>query len=299
MPQLSTLGMYAVLAFGLLAAQVMGGRSISSPLIFGILLGGAFLGGMMSGSKVFVGGIGLLTVGLVIAYRTYRRDALSNVLAGLFAIVIVWSVSFVVFPDAAQRLLGLAVPQPPVTTEQEPGADADELADESGSSVYGSFYDRYLKRYYIAYLESRFETNSGKVFRTGAVDIASDYPVTGLGLNVANRTTDSMALGIFIMGGAIGSAFYLAMLAALAIGLWRLSRQGRDPDLAATARMLLILTAVFLLMSIAFHTFIQDRAGDAYWLLVGLLLGPIAVRSQSATSMDDVNGDWEHSLERD
>jgi len=293
MPQLSTLGMYAVLAFGLLAAQLMGGRAISSPLAYGILAGGVFLAGQMSGSKVFVGGLGLLVFGLILLYRTYSREALNKLLVGLVGIVFVWLVSLIVFNEQAIRVIGLAVPQPPSvvisvddTKEEIDEADStimptDGKIAEPESSVLESLFDRYIERYYVAYLQSRFEYRAGKVYRTGAMDIARDYPVTGLGLNVANRTTDSMALGIFIMGGVIGSTIYFAMLVTNIIKLRRVVTGISDPDLVATARVLIILTIAFLLMSTAFHTFIQDRAGDAYWLLIGLLIGPLSMGNHS------------------
>ena len=139
------------------------------------------------------------------------------------------------------------------------------------------------------YLASRFDTTDGKIFRTGATDIATEYPATGLGLNVVNRTTDSMALGIFIMGGAIGSFLYLGALAAMGIGLLRIAKHAADPESAGMAKMLLTLTVIFLVMSIGFHTFIQDRAGDAYWLLAGLMVGPLAsiAPSRSMTRNDN------------
>lgn len=281
MPQLSTLGMYAVLAFGLIAAQVMGGRTISSRLIFGIVVGGVFLAGVMSGSKVFVGGVVLLALGLVFTLKSFRPDGSQRIYVGLLAILIVWSFMFVAFEQQTERTLGMALPdQSQDLAGQSPGDESSEARPMFLERV----YDRYIDRYYTAYFASRFETSTGKVFRTGAVDIASDYPITGLGLNVANRTTDSMALGIFIMGGAIGSFLYLGMLATVALRLFRIARGKFDSDLAAVARVLLILTFVFLLMSVAFHTFIQDRAGDAYWLMVGLLLGPLTALGVSGTT---------------
>ena len=42
--------------------------------------------------------------------------------------------------------------------------------------------------------------------------------------------------------------------------------------------MLLLLTFAYFIIAIGFHTLIQDRAGDAYWILVGLLLGPLYLR---------------------
>lgn len=301
MPQLSTLGMYAVLGLALLAAQVMGSRSVSSIWLYAILSGGVFLAGMLSGSKVFVGGTGMLAVGLVLFIRSIQRDSLPKIVAGLAAILIVWGIGFEVFPQSARAVAGLAVPRPPTAVVSvpdvldpvaEPGAEpgGDSSGESDGSGLFdevkpAAVYDRFFERFYIAYLASRFDSTKGKVFRTGATDIAGDYPITGLGLNVVNRTTDSMALGIFIMGGTIGSVLYLGTLAALAVGLLRIAKRKDDPDSAAMARVLLILTIAFLVMSVGFHTFIQDRAGDAYWLFVGLLLGPLAFRTGSSSSI--------------
>ena len=294
MPQLSTLGMYMVLSLGLLAAQVMGSRAISSPWLYGIVVSGVFLGGEMSGSKVFVGGLSLLGIGLIFAVGMVRRRDVPKIVAAVLAIVVVWSTTFVIFPEQANRLAGLFTPRPPVAIAAPPPVIATAVppavatalpqVSDTGDSIIDGLLDpvyvRFVKPLYTSYFASRFDTSTGKIYRTGATDIAIDYPITGLGLNVVNRTTDSMALGIFIMSGAVGSVLYLAMLAAVAVGLLNVSRRRFDPELAAVARVLLILTAVFLVVSLGFHTFIQDRAGDVYWLLVGLLLGPLAARSR-------------------
>ena len=79
------------------------------------------------------------------------------------------------------------------------------------------------------------------------------------------------------------------MLTAVAIGLWRLIRRNYDPDVTAVAKVMLILTVVFLAISVGFHTFIQDRAGDAYWLVIGLLLGPLTSRYRPNLSTSGVN----------
>ena len=130
------------------------------------------------------------------------------------------------------------------------------------------------------YVAPRFEPGSGKVYRTGAVEIASEQPLTGMGLNVVGRTTDSLLIGVLAMSGVVGGVLYLA---SIGVVVWRLhaaSRTSSDPYLAGLAGMMAILSIVFLLAAFGFHSFIQDRAGDAYWLLVGLLLGPLAVRTR-------------------
>ena len=409
MPQLSTLGMYVVLALGLLVAQVIGGRSISSAWIYGVLVGGVFLAGILSGSKVFVGGTGMLAVGMILFLRSVRRESIRKIIVGTLAILLVSFASFQIFPQQTKGIVGLAIPRPtevtvndsidsltsdqlieldnqlvtgvidpdsastramidrlagsgdPISptelvdgvldlTGQDTRSALLELAEIGGDLTFdttsqrtesedriarmlslsvasreyqlieldnqlaagvidadeyqkirdrilynplrpteksfvenlypSSLYDRYLRRFYTVYLASRFDTTDGKVFRTGATDIAADYPLTGLGLNVVNRTTDSMALGIFIMGGLVGSLLYLATLLVLTLNLLRIVRRRDDLESAAIATVLLILTGAFLVMSIGFHTLIQDRAGDAYWLIVGLVLGPLAFQNQ-------------------
>ncbi len=331
MPQLSTLGMYVVLGSGLLAAQLMGARAVKSAVIFGLLSGGIFLAGILSGSKVFVGGTGLLAFGVILLFRSVCRDSLLKIMAGVIAISLVFFASSVIFPDRTNGFVGLAIPRPVVPSVIEPVVSSviepvdsiatgtviepvdsiatatgtvtvtgagDSIAIGQGESEGHNFfdkltpnavYDRFFHRFYIVYLASRFDTTDGKIFRTGATDIATEYPATGLGLNVVNRTTDSMALGIFIMGGAIGSFLYLGALAAMGIGLLRIAKHAADPESAGMAKMLLTLTVIFLVMSIGFHTFIQDRAGDAYWLLAGLMVGPLAsiAPSRSMTRNDN------------
>ena len=279
MAQLSTLGMYIVVVFGLLVAQAIGGRSISSPWVFGVLFGGAFLGGVLSGSKVFIAGTFLLGILLLLGIRTMRKDSLRLIVAAVIAVIVVWPVIQVGYPEQAERLLGRLSPDAVVSTE--PPGDEDRFFLER---VVPDVIKRAIEPFYDTYLGPRFDREDGKVYRTGAVDIAKDYPTTGLGLNVVNRTTDSMALGVFIMSGVVGSLLYLSMLLALSMRLFQISRLKSDPDVAATARVLLALTVVFLVVSIAFHTFIQDRAGDAYWLLAGVLIGPIAMHVSTLSS---------------
>ena len=271
MPQLSTLGMYVVLGFGLLAAQLMGGRAVKSAVIFGLLAGGIFLAGILSGSKVFVGGTVMLLVGVIFLFRSVRRDSVLKIMAGVIAIPLVFFASSEMFPRQTEGFVGVAIPRPP------------QSDDSSG------IYDEYVHRFYVVYLASRFDKTDGKVFRTGAMSIASRFPITGLGMNVVHRTTDSLALGIFIMGGAIGSGLYLGALAAMGFGLLRIAKNAVDPESAGMAKVLLLLTFIFLVMSIGFHTFIQDRAGDAYWLLAGLMVGPMNSIAPSQSMTRSVN----------
>jgi len=84
------------------------------------------------------------------------------------------------------------------------------------------------------------------------------------------------------MSGVVGGALYLAAIGAATWRLYVVSRTNLDADLAALARVMVILSLVFLAAAVGFHTFIQDRAGDAYWMVTGLLIGPLAVRRQSA-----------------
>ncbi|MDP6824429.1 MAG: hypothetical protein QF554_14170 [Dehalococcoidia bacterium] len=245
MPLLSTLGMYMVLAVGLIGAQFFGAAIFRKWGLLVLLLGITLIGGMLSGSKVFAVGVGMLIVMSFLFINSMPKVAVSRLLATVFAITLVWIASAVVFPEQSDRLVGRVLP------------------------AEGNFVDQYFA--------SRFDPDTGKVFRTGAVDIAQDYPITGLGMNVVNRTTDSMLLGIFIMSGGVGFAMYLLIIGTVSTGLYRMSRGG-DRDLAAISRMLLLLTLVYFIIAIGFHTLIQDRAGDAYWILVGLLLGPLYLR---------------------
>ena len=223
--------------------------------------------------------------------------------------MIVWPFIQVAYPQQANRIVGRISPQAtePSVVSPPPGlslaTDPISEGDIVGPTGEGGQNDfvvdraltylgrRFVEPFYDIYLAPRFDRDTGKVFRTGAVDIALEYPSMGLGLNVVNRTTDSMALGVFIMSGAIGSTLYLAMLLLLSIRLFRISRLKFDPDVAATARVLLILTVVFLIVSVAFHTFIQDRAGDAYWLLAGVVIGPMAMRTHKSPGAIDSDAD--------
>ena len=289
MPQLSTLGMYTVLSFGLLAAQVMGGRAISSPLVYGLIVAGVTTAGIMSGSKVFFAGVVVLGFGLIFFIGTVRRESLWKFLAAGLALVLLLPVLFTFYPDQSARAVSrVSIPSDTWTDGSSAGSrGSDSVTGDDRNEfilfrLFGHINDKYVWPKYNSYLATRFDENSGKLYRTGAVDVASDYPVTGLGLSVVNRTTDSMSLGIVIMSGAIGSVLYLAMALALVLRLLHVTRNVDDPDVAAIARVMVILTLVFLAGSVAFHTLIQDRAGDAYWLLAGMLIGPLMVHRTSA-----------------
>ena len=140
--------------------------------------------------------------------------------------------------------------------------------------------------YINQYFAGRFDPDTGKVFRNGAVDIAQDYPITGLGMSVVNRTTDSMLLGIVIMSGVVGFTLYSIAIGLVLWRLWQISVSDQDRELKALARTLTLLTIVFVVISVAFHTLIQDRAGDAYWLLVGLVIGPLAMKTGTAGELE-------------
>ncbi len=252
MPQLSTLGMYMVLVLGILAAQLLRARLVEPRSLLSFAVGAAALiGGILCGSKVFFAGLAL-TAGLgVFAWPWARRWGWKlHMLGSLLAVgVTLWMIVAILFPTQANTFAGRA----PLT----PG--------QIGTK----------------YLATRFKPETGKVHRTGAVDVATDYPLTGLGLNAVNRTTDSLLLGLGVMSGGTGTAFYLATICLIGWRLYSASRDDPDPDLASLARMMAILTVVFLAAAIGFHTFIQDRAGDAYWIIAGLLLGSLAFREHN------------------
>ena len=250
MPQLSTLGMYAVLVLGILGAQLLGADLVRSKAMFAALVAAVMVTGILSGSKVFAGGLLLLVALAMLSWIRARRSNLATVTATALAGIAVWIFVTILFP-----------------------AQADMLTGRIPSNSEG---------FYQQYLAPRFEPESGKVYRTGAVDIASRYPLSGLGLNVVGRTTDSLLLGVVIMSGVVGAAFYLCAICAVGLQLYVASRSHTDPYAAGLSRMMLVLTVVFLVAAIGFHTFIQDRAGDAYWMLAGLLLGPLAFNGHGA-----------------
>ena len=251
MPQLSTLGMYMVLVLGLLGAQLLRARLVEPRFALSLAVGAAALvGGILSGSKVFFAGLALAAALGVFSWPWARRWRWTFRAAGLVlaAGMIMWVVVEAFYPTQAEMFLGRL----PVSKEG----------------------------YYGRYVAPRFEPGSGKVYRTGAVDIALDYPLTGLGLNVVGRTTDSLLLGVLAMSGGVGGVLYLGAMCAVVARLYVVSRTNRDPDLASLARVMAIISVVFLVTAIGFHTLIQDRAGDAYWLIAGLLLGPLAAHGR-------------------
>jgi hypothetical protein len=254
MPQLSTLGMYLILAAALAAVFIFRIRSRRDSVVLGLLFGTILLGGMLSGSKIFPAGMGLLVVLSAIYVRAMPRISPSKILVAVLLFVVVWAVAALVFPDQSKSMRGRIFP-------------------DDGN---------YINQYFAG----RFDPDTGKVFRNGAVDIAQDYPITGLGMSVVNRTTDSMLLGIVIMSGVVGFTLYSIAIGLVLWRLWQISVSDQDRELKALARTLTLLTIVFVVISVAFHTLIQDRAGDAYWLLVGLVIGPLAMKTGTAGELE-------------
>jgi len=241
--QVSTFGMFAILCLGLLIAQFIGVRIIKSRAITYLIFLFTIIGGVISGSKVFTGGIIILAILTVISTRV-RRHLIrpKNIILAIVTIILFSLLLSYVFPRAYYLF----------TARFEPTS----LISRYGS---GRFW------------ASDIPGLAPKVVRTGAVDIFKNNPVAGLGLTVANRTTDSFLFGILIMGGAIGGFLFLLFMGIICRKLLSIARRHPDKTVASLSLVMLFLTIVFFVAALAFHSFIQDRVGDAYWLIVGLL----------------------------
>ncbi len=240
MPQLSTLGMFAVLAIGCAAAALHTRRGWIWPAL---AIVAASVAGILSGSKVFYGGVAFLFPALWLLWPgTLRRRTLTIGAATAIGVV-TWLLMGLVFPGAAGRT-------------------------ESG-------FTSLAEGNVGAYLSTRYAPDTGKVFRSGIIKSIKADPITGSGFTDMGKTTDTFWLGLMSMGGAIGTALYSLFLLAVAVRLWCAPSASRT-----FARTLLALLLIFALVGIGFHALIQDRAGDAFWLLVGLSLSRAMFRGK-------------------
>lgn len=243
--QVGTFAMFSLLCLGLLAAHPLGAEFVRSALYRRILLVFALLGGVVSGSKLFTGGAVLFAM-LLLGFSRFRAL--------------------------------LTRPKLLAAGATAAGAAFLVLARLKEVVLEGLFARLDPSLLWQIYLESRFgslgDAAGGKLARTGALDLLAEYPVTGLGLTVVGDTTDSFILGILIMGGTVGAAIFALFIAGVLGQLWRTAEETPSQALEALARVLALLTLTFLVAAIGFHTFIQDRSGDAYWLLIGAVLSP-------------------------
>ena len=251
MSQPSTLGTYMVLVLGILGAQMLRARLAASSVLFLLIAFSAFLGGILCGSKVFAGGLILLAAGSLLLWPRARRWKVATATAtALIFGLIAWGVVSTFFP-----------------------AQAD--------SFWGHFPLR-DNAFYEQYVAPTLDPRSGIVFRSSAADIASNYPLSGLGLNAIEHDTDSLLMGILAMTGITGGVLYLASIIVVGVHLHAVSRTNRDPNLASVAAMMAVLSSVFAIATLGSHTFVEARAADAYWMIAGLLLGPLASYPWSA-----------------
>jgi hypothetical protein len=247
--QVGTFGMFCLLCFALIEGQLLGARILKSNFTLLLLFVLVFAGGVISGSKVFSGGFLFL-----IAFLILRTDVLKNFLRirYVFLVMPILTVGFIYLQDAF-------------------------------STPFSSFFSRVAvfdaSVLYERYLSSRLgelggDITQAKLYRTGAWDTFLDHPIAGVGFGGIGKTTDSFLLGILVMGGIVGGILYLFSIGALLRRLRIVIAKCPDLSIAILAKIMFFLTVIFLIGSIGFHTFIQDRAGDLYWLITGLLISP-------------------------
>jgi len=250
--QVSTFGMFATLCLGLLIAQFIGARIIKSRTVTYLILLLTIIGGVISGSKVFTGGIIIMAISAVISTQVRRHLMRPRNIILAIVTIILFSLMLAQFFPRAYNLF---------TVRFEPT----------------SFISRYGAGRFWA---SDIPGLAPKVVRTGAVDIFKSYPVAGLGLTVANRTTDSFLFGILIMGGVIGGFIFILFMGIICSKMLSIARRHPDKTVASLSLAMLFLTIVFFAAAVGFHTFIQDRVGDTYWLLVGLLFSAGSINKE-------------------
>ncbi|MHC4887732.1 MAG: hypothetical protein ACYTGH_21845, partial [Planctomycetota bacterium] len=254
--QFGTFAMYCVIVLAVSALPLAGGRVIASRWLSGGVAVAAVIGGLLSGSKVFFGAVVILLIGYALMTDMLRR---------------LWK------PKVLLCVLALSL----ITVGVVPRFFSEEKREFAVKAIIDKLNPM---EFYRVYIGPRFGTvpgesysQMGKLWRTGAVDLFLDSPLGGTGFGAINSTTDSFIFALLCMGGGTGLALYLLMLYHLGAGLLTQSRLQRDPSLRALCVSLFLLTLAFGAGSYGFHCLIQDRSGDLFWLLCGLLLGPLAI----------------------
>lgn len=245
--QVSTFGMFSLLFVTLAATTPLAERSRSDYYRRGVLLLIGLAGGVASGSKVFSGGLVLLLAFSMFTADVRRRLRPAAMALGGAVVIVLWSILPSVIPAST------------------------ELFERRSSSE--SLVDTFLGARFASDPDTGLEA---KVVRTGAVGLASEHPITGIGYFGAAQTTDSMVLGLIVISGGVGLCLFIMAIFQVGRSLVRRCQysDASTDRLHATALFLLLL--VFTVASLGFHTFIQDRAGDVYWLLVGCAIGGVA-----------------------
>jgi hypothetical protein len=242
--QVGTFAMYSLICLSLVISQWLGARIVKSSFFLWTAFSLSFVGGFVSGSKVFTGGIIILFLLVLFFTRFFRRIMRPSVLFPLFllSLFLILLLSFFLphqFEVFLKKILN-----------------------------FSEFYDNYLA--------SRFgdagDHSKGKIFRTGAIALFKDNPLTGVGFNGVAYTTDSLWVGLLGMGGIIGLLIYFSFLFSISNKLYIIAKKHSDLTVSLVARMMLFLGIIFFFVSLGFHAFIQDRSGDIYWLIVGLLV---------------------------
>ena len=249
--QYGTYALFCLLMFMTLVPQALGANLVNRRWLYFAILALALFGGFQTGSKVFYGGMGVCLF-LYLLFSPLPRVAIKSVRP-----------RHIVITAAVIGIIYLALP----------------FVYREGSNDYmvETMFKRFdISSIYDTYFKTRFGSpdnpEAGKLFRTGAVDIMFNYPVAGLGFNVVNRTTDSLLFGILIMGGAVGGVLYLLFLTSVFYRLRTSVMRDENKTVAELGRAMLFLGIACLFIAIGFHTFIQDRSGDAFWLITGLLI---------------------------
>ncbi|MFN2383274.1 MAG: hypothetical protein ABR559_03310 [Gemmatimonadota bacterium] len=250
--QPGTFGQFCIFIVGLHLAQWLGRLRLISRELYLTSFALALLGGVFSGSKVFFGGIIMLGVFLPLMTPLVRRVATpKSVLLLLLFVLGLGVVGKLMLEDHAIRRV------------------------TSSFSVAKAWETYSAGRFNTIEPGGRFKRLDPKVIRSGALDVIRAYPATGLGLKVVNRTVDSFWIGLLAMTGVVGTILYGVFLLAVLARLYVRSGRGGDPVAAPLARQLIFLTLIFAAAALGFHTFIQDRAGDIYWIFVGVLCAPV------------------------
>ena len=246
--QFSTFGMFCTLCLGLLGAHLLGARIIQSGKLLWIIFVLTITGGVISGSKVFTGCSTILFILFMFRLRLLKRFInIKNFIKVFVTLIILYSLISYFFPDASFYFSHRFRP--------------------------GSMVREYIGARFLPVITPS-TVMLPKVVRTGAVDVVLNYPLTGLGFTAYNRTTDSGLLGILVIGGAIGGFLYLILFGSLFKKLYMVARRHPISNVSALSWAMLFLGIAFFTAQIGFPAFIQDRVGDAYWFIVGILISP-------------------------
>ncbi len=111
----------------------------------------------------------------------------------------------------------------------------------------------------------------GEGYLSDSMKVIKTHPWFGVGYVSNVSAGDSMVVHLLVRGGILGSALFTFFLVMMAMQVWK-KRNLKDPQDICIRESWILCASFFFISGIAFPTFIQDRTGDLFWWIGGLLV---------------------------